>query len=141
MLYRRPALFAALAFLLTVGIARFFSYFWPPLFHVRISGVHIHHYVFGIFFLTIAGFLALVFRGPRATAGIALLYALGVGLTYDEFGFWVNPPFVRGVRFDNSGLLIVGAAFVAVSLLTALLRRRRRRGSVGRNRATGPIAD
>ncbi len=125
LIYKQPALFAAGAFLLTVGIARFLSYFWPPLFHVRISGVHVHHYVFGIFILTIAGFLALVFKGPRATAGIALLYALGVGLTYDEFGFWISPPFVRGVRFNNHGLVIVAVAFVLVAVITALVRRRR----------------
>jgi hypothetical protein len=133
MFVKRPALFGAVAFLLTVGIARLLSYLWPPLFHVRLSGVHIHHYVFGIFILTIAGFLALVFKGPRATLGIALLYGLGVGLTYDEFGFWINPPFVRGVRWDNGGLLIVGIAFVIVAVVTALVRGRRaeRRGKSG----------
>ncbi len=121
---RRPVLFGAGAFLLTVGIARLFSAVWPRLFHVRLpSGVHLHHYVFGIFILTIAGYLALVFKGPRATFGIALLYGLGVGLTYDEFGFWINPPLVRGVRWDNSGLLIVGAAFVIIALVTAFAKR------------------
>jgi hypothetical protein len=123
--FKRPALFGAGAFLLTVGIARLLSYLWPPLFHLRLSGIHIHHYVFGIFILTIAGYLALVFKGPRATFGIALLYGLGVGLTYDEFGFWISPPFVRGVRWNNDGLLIVGGVFLVASLLTAAVRRRR----------------
>ncbi len=126
---KRPVLYGAAAFLLTVGIARFVSSLSPRLFQVRPApGVHIHHYVFGIFILTAAGYLALVFKGPRATFGIALLYGLGVGLTYDEFGFWFNPPFVRGVRFDNEGLLIVGGAFVAVAILTAALRWHRSRG-------------
>lgn len=125
-IFRRPALFGAIAFLLTVGIARFVSYLWPRRFQVRpVPDVHLHHYVFGIFILTIAGYLALVFKGPRATFGIALLYGLGVGLTYDEFGFWINPPLVRGVRWNNEGLFIVGALFVAIALLTALLRWRR----------------
>jgi hypothetical protein len=135
-LAKRPALFGVAAFLLTVGIARLFSYYWPWLFHVRPApGVHIHHYVFGIFILTIAGYLALVFKGPRATFGIALLYGLGVGLTYDEFGFWFNPPFVRGVRFNNGGLLIVAGAFIVVALLTALLKRRATRAGEARNPA------
>ncbi len=124
---KRPVLFGTVAFLLTVGLARLFSYLWPPLFHVHLAGAHIHHYVFGIFILTIAGYLALVFKGPRATFGIALLYGLGVGLTYDEFGIWINPPFVRGVRFSTYGLLIVGVAFVFVAVITALARRRVRR--------------
>ncbi len=125
LIFRRPVLFGAGVFLLTVGLARLFSYLWPPLFHVRLAGAHIHHYVFGIFILTIAGFLALVFKGPRATFGIALLYGLGVGLTYDEFGIWINPPFVRGARFSTYGLLIIGAAFVSVAVVSAIARRRR----------------
>ena len=125
-MFGRPALFGASAFVLAVGTARFVSYGWPRRFHVQISpGVHLHHYVFGIFLLTIAGYLALAFKGPRARFGIALLYGLGVGLTYDEFGFWINPPLVRGVRWNTDGLLMVGAAFAIVAVLTAAIRRRR----------------
>ncbi len=125
-IFRRPALFGAGAFLLTVAIARFVSSAWPRRFQVRpFPGVHLHHYVFGIFILTIAGYLALVFKGPRATFGIALLYGLGVGLTYDEFGFWINPPLVRGARWNSGGLLIVGAVFAVIAIATALIRRRR----------------
>ena len=127
---QRAALFGAGAFLLTVGIARLVAYFFPLLgrWHFS-SGVHLHHYVYGIFILTIAGYLALLFKGPRATFGIALLYGLGVGLTYDEFGYWVSSRYGRGanVRWDNTGLLIVGGAFLIVALLRAITRRRRRR--------------
>ncbi len=127
-LFRRPVLWAAVVFLLTIGITRFLNHFWPPLFHVHFGrGVHIHHYVFGIFMITIAGFLALVFKGPRATFGISLLYAFGVAFTFDEFGFWINPPYRLGsrVRWDNTGLLIVGVAFAIVSAARLLTRWRR----------------
>ncbi len=128
-MFRRPVLWAATVFLLTIGITRFLNYFWPPLFHVRFGrGVHIHHYVVGIFVTTIAGFLALVFKGPRATFGISLLYAFGVAFTFDEFGFWINPPYRLGspVRWDNTGLLIVGIAFAIISAVRLLARSRRR---------------
>ncbi len=136
----RPVLFAAGTFLLTVGVARLLAHFFPMAFRWRFpSGVHWHHYVFGIFILTIAGFLALVFKGPRATFGIALLYGLGVGLTYDEFGYWVAPGYRRGVnvRWDNTGLLIVAAGIVIAALMTFIARRRRRRKleSAGKPRA------
>jgi len=36
--------------------------------------MHIHHYVYGIFILTVAGNLALIFKSERATLWIALLY-------------------------------------------------------------------
>jgi hypothetical protein len=112
----------ALAFLLTVGVARLLSYVSPG-FHFDVAGVHIHHYVYGIFILTIAGYLALVFDGPRARSWIALLYGCGVGLTFDEFGFWINPIFQRGVRWNNRGITIVVVGLVMVSLV-ALMRRR-----------------
>ncbi len=129
-MFRRPVLSAVAVFLLTIAVTRVLNYFWPPLFHVRFARVHIHHYVVGIFATTIAGFLALVFKGPRATFGIALLYAFGVAFTFDEFGFWINPPYRLGspVRWDNTGLLIVGVVF-AISAAVRLLTRRGHRGS------------
>ncbi len=130
---KRPGVFGAGVFVVTVAVARVLSYVWPRRFAVRLApGVHIHHYVFGIFMLTIAGYLALVFKGPRSTFGIALLFGLGVGLTFDEFGIWINPPFARGVRWDSTGLLIVGAAFLAITLLKFFLSAR----PTGRNLRT-----
>ncbi len=131
--FGRPVLSAVGVFLLTIGITRFLNYFWPPLFHVHFGpgrGVHVHHYVFGIFLITIAGFLALVFKGPRATFGISLLYAFGVAFTFDEFGFWINPPYRLGsaVRWDNTGLLIVAVAFGIISAVRLLTRRPQREG-------------
>ena len=107
----------ALAFGLTVAGARLVSLMFPRFHWEPAPGLHIHHYVYGIFILTAAGYLALIFRGRRATAWIALLYGLGVGLTFDEFGMWFNPPFVRGVRWNTNGLAL---AFVILGILTFL---------------------
>jgi hypothetical protein len=90
--------------------------------------LHIHHYVYGIFILTAAGYLALVFKGDRATLWIALLYGLGVGLTFDEFGMWLNPPFQRGVRWSTNGLTIVIVALV-MAALAPMIRRSRKQAS------------
>ena len=108
------------AFALTVAGARVVSLLFPRFHWEPFPGVHIHHYVYGIFILTAAGYLALIFKGPRATAWIALLYGLGVGLTFDEFGMWVNPPFVRGVRWNTNGLAIVAVVIAAVTILRLL---------------------
>src|SRR5262245_58088872 len=96
---KRFAAGVSLALLATVIAARLFSIFFPRVHWEPRPGLHIHHYVYGIFILTAAGFLALRFKGSRATAWISLLYSLGVGLTFDEFGMWFNPPFVGGVRW------------------------------------------
>ena len=113
--------FATLVFLLTVAIARLNSNMIPT-FGVRMSGIHIHHYVFGIFILTAAGYLALVFKGPRATFLIALFYGLGVGLTFDEFGFWIHPSFIYGVRGNTTGLVIVTGLFTAICAINIAVK-------------------
>src|SRR5437588_11655190 len=112
----------AFAFLLTVAVARLISSV-APRWGLTIGGVHVHHYVYGIFVLAAAGYLALVFKGPRATAWIALLYGCGVGLTFDEFGFWINPVFQRGVRWNYRGITTVVVALVVVSLIPILRRQ------------------
>ncbi len=129
----RAGLCAVLALVSVVAVARWVSRFWPR-FHVQLGpGFHLHHYVVGIFMLTAAGYLALAFKGPRATFWTGILYAAGVGLTFDEFGFWVNPPFVRGVRWSFTGLLIVGLAILAVTIVRATVRWwRAREVEVGR---------
>ena len=131
-----PALSVAAAFILTAAGARLFSLVLPSVHWEPIPGMHIHHYVYGIFILTVAGYLALVFKGDRATLWIALLYGLGVGLTFDEFGMWLNPPFQRGVRWGTNGLAIVIVALVLTALSPVIYRRQRR--SAARFREVAP---
>ena len=120
---KAPVFSVAAAFMLTVTAARLFSYAFPRVHWEPIAGVHVHHYVYGIFILTAAGYLALMFKGPSATLWIALLYGLGAGLTFDEFGMWLNPPLPRGVRWSSSGLTIVIVALAFSGLIPVLLRR------------------
>jgi hypothetical protein len=122
---KAPAAGIAAAFILTAAGARLFSLVLPRVHWEPVPGMHIHHYVYGIFILTIAGYLALIFKSERATLWIALLYGLGVGLTFDEFGMWFNPPFQRGVRWNTIGLEIVMIGLVLLGLLPIIFRRRR----------------
>ena len=115
----------AAAFILTAAGARLFSLVLPWVHWEPIPGLHIHHYVYGIFILTAAGYLALVFKSHRATLWIALLYGLGVGLTFDEFGMWLNPPFQRGVRWSTNGLTIVIVALGMAALAPMIYGRPR----------------
>jgi thiol:disulfide interchange protein len=114
----------ATAFVSTVVGARVFSWIFPRVHWEPVPGMHIHHYVYGIFILTAAGYLALIFKGERSTLWIALLYGLGVGLTFDEFGMWLNPPFVRGVRWNTNGIAFVLVALVFIGLIPVLRRNR-----------------
>ena len=136
-----PAAGIAAALVLTIVGARLFSKVLPRVHWEPFPGLHIHHYVYGIFILAIAGYLALVFRGDRARPWIALLYGLGLGLTFDEFGMWINPPFVRGVRWNTTGLTITLLACAVAGLLPILIRRKRKWGfKESEVEAVGPIA-
>lgn len=85
--------------------------------------MHIHHYVYGIFILAAAGYLALIFKGDGATPWIAALYGLGVGLTFDEFGMWLNPPILRGVRWNTDGIGIILAVLLVAGVVAPFLIR------------------
>src|SRR5215510_11442479 len=120
-----PALGIAVAFILTAAGARLFSLVLPQVHWEPVPGMHIHHYVYGVFILAIAGYLAMIFKTDRATSWIALLYGLGVGLTFDEFGMWLNPPFQRGTRWNAGGLEFVIIALAAVGIIPLIFRRQR----------------
>lgn len=119
---KAPAAGIAVAFTLTVLSARVVSVVNPG-FHFNMYGVHIHHYVYGIFILAIAGYLALIFRGDGARPWIALLYGLGVGFTFDEFGMWSNPVLQRG-RWDRTGITIIVVALLMVGVLLPRLAKK-----------------
>jgi hypothetical protein len=118
-----PAATIAIAFVLTAVGARVFSWVLPWVHWEPVPGMHIHHYVYGIFILAIAGYLAMIFKSDRATSWIALLYGLGIGLTFDEFGMWLNPPFQRGTRWSMGGLEFAIIALVVAGLMPLLVRR------------------
>jgi thiol:disulfide interchange protein len=120
---KTPAAGIAAAFILTAVGARVFSMVLPWVHWEPVPGMHIHHYVYGIFILAIAGYLAMIFKGNHATSWIALLYGLGIGLTFDEFGMWLSPPFQRGSRWNIGGLEFVIIALALAGLIPLVFRR------------------
>jgi hypothetical protein len=62
----------------------------PDLF-LYVGGTHVHHLNYGIFLLSVTGAF-LIFARPAGAAlrVAAVLYAIGLGLTFDEFGMWLN---------------------------------------------------
>jgi hypothetical protein len=119
-----PIWCVAFAFVLTVAAARWVSYV-NPAFHYNIGGMHIHHYMYGIFMLTVAGYFALVFKGPRATFWIALLYGWGAGFTFDEMRMWLNSSVNQSLRWDREGVIIGISALSVIGTLSIALKRKR----------------
>lgn len=105
----------AVAFLLTFSGARIISNFWPDL-YIPWPGIHIHHFAYGFFVLGAAGYLALVFSGPRSKYLIALLHGFGLGLAFDEYGLWLHLNDGDPARWSYDGFLIItGSALVILT--------------------------
>jgi hypothetical protein len=62
----------------------------PDLF-LRLGGTHVHHLNYGIFLLsTIAGVLLFAPLNQAQRSVCAVVYGIGMGLTFDEFGMWLH---------------------------------------------------
>lgn len=90
---RRIARIALFWFLLTFVTSRTLVFLImarkiPDLF-VHVGGTHVHHLNFGIFLLAGVG-AYLLFRRPARARVPAALLGVGLALTFDEFGMWLN---------------------------------------------------
>lgn len=88
-----------------------------PDLYLHLGGSHIHHLNYGIFLITgVGGYL--LFRDPagRALKLCALLYGIGLALTFDEFGMWVR---LGGTYWQRESLDAVGVLAALLGLLAA----------------------
>jgi hypothetical protein len=106
---------------------------WWPGSIVSDSGVHLHHLVFGIVTMMIAGaggFLA--FGHTPWTEICAFAFGIGAGLTIDEFALWV---YLDDVYWAEEGRKSIDATVIAAAgmMLVAIcfLKGRVLHGSVG----------
>src|ERR1700736_3232503 len=83
------------AFLFTFIAARVLVYLIMahklPNLYAHVGGTHVHHLNYGIFLLTFVG-AYLIFAPPRGAmlSLTSILYGIGLGLTFDEFGMWLH---------------------------------------------------
>src|SRR5437868_10713890 len=62
----------------------------PDLF-LHLGGTHVHHLNYGIFLLsTIAAVLLFAEMNEARRAICAIVYGIGMALTFDEFGMWLH---------------------------------------------------
>jgi hypothetical protein len=92
---------------------------WWPGSVVSEGGVHVHHLVFGIVLMILAGTIS--FAG-FATSPIyeicAFAFGVGIGLTIDEFALWL---YLDDVYWSERGRSSVDAAVLAASFLGLVL--------------------
>jgi hypothetical protein len=130
---RRRLLLAAIGFFVTFAVARGMA--WGayrnrgPFHYVYVGDTHIHHLVWGILLLLVAGFCWLmeVGTGGRASSLLAsrlmsLLYGVGAALTLDEFALWLNVE--EGVYWTRRDLVSIDAvALFGAALLIGIFGR------------------
>jgi hypothetical protein len=92
---------------------------WWPGSVVSDSGVHLHHLVFGICMMILAGTIGFASSGTRPWFDIAAgLFGVGAGLTIDEFALWV---YLDDVYWAEEGRKSVDATVIAAAGMLLLL--------------------
>ncbi len=113
------------AFLLSFGFIRMSTRlmrspkvpWWPG--SIKTGGIHVHHLVFGIVLLMLAGFLGFALQPHSPWLEIlAAAFGVGMGLTLDEFALWLH---LEDVYWAEQGRQSVDAVIVATLLGGALL--------------------
>jgi len=80
-----------------------------PDIYLYVHDIHIHHLNYGIFLLAGVG-AYLLFSSKPATPTAAVIYGIGLGLTFDEFGMWLhlNGDYWQRASFD--AIVVLAAA-------------------------------
>jgi lysyl-tRNA synthetase class 2 len=82
---------------------------WPG--NVSVGGTHVHHLVWGICAMMIFGYVGIVVQPDSPWREIVtVLFAIGMGLTLDEFALWVE---LKDVYWEKEGRKSIDAMIVA----------------------------
>ena len=113
---QRAGLILLACMLLSFGFIRFSTRmiraevsWWPG--NVTPGGLHIHHLVFGIVFMMVAGFAAFAVQPDSPWFEVlAGVFGVGLGLTLDEFALWL---YLDDVYWSEEGRRSVDAVIFA----------------------------
>jgi hypothetical protein len=90
---------------------------WPG--NIERGGVHVHHMVFGIATMTVAGVVSFSLSDTGLAYTIsAFAFGVGLGLTLDEFALWL---YVRDVYWEQEGRLSVDLVLLAAAAMGVAL--------------------
>jgi hypothetical protein len=90
-----------------------------PFRNQSVGGVHLHHLVWGIFGMLIAGVGEFTYRPePPWQYVLAALFGAGAALALDEFALWLH---LSDVYWEREGRLSVDAVFVVGALMALLV--------------------
>ena len=107
-----PALLLVLSFGATFGLTRFITHSirserFSWLGNIEAGDTHIHHLVWGICLLLVAGLLAIAVQPPLEV--VAIVFGIGAALTLDEFALWLH---LDDVYWSEQGRQSIDAVIV-----------------------------
>jgi hypothetical protein len=98
-----------------------------PDLYLHVGGTHVHHLNYGNFLLSgVGGYLLFAGPGERALRAAALVYGVGLGLTFDEFGMWVHLGGSYWQRASYDAVVVVAATLALIALLPQVGKLRAR---------------
>ncbi len=87
-----------------------------PDLYLHLCGTHIHHLNYGIFLLSgVGGYLLLRRPTDRGLEVAAVIYGIGMALTFDEFGMWIHlgGGYWQRASWDAVTVLAAGLGLIA----------------------------
>jgi hypothetical protein len=81
---------------------------------VTSSGLHIHHFVWGIVVLLIVGFLGITLWSERLHPWLGAIFGIGAALVLDEYALWLN---LQDVYWLPAGRSSIDVAILVAALL------------------------
>ena len=116
------------SFLVTFLIARILvicimAHKLPPELFFHVGKTHVHHLNYGIFLLSACGGY-LIFRRPCGwrMGFAAIVYGIGLGLTFDEFGMWVHLGGMYWQRASFDAVVVVGTILALIAYVPTIRR-------------------
>jgi hypothetical protein len=118
---RRLARLVLAAFIVTFAAARITvmsitNNKLPQQLYLHVNGTHVHHLNYGIFLLSAIG-ATLIFLRPtgRYLTLCSIVYGIGLGLTFDEFGMLLHLGGGYWQRASYDAVVIVGAVLALIA--------------------------
>lgn len=98
-----------------------------PDLYLHLGGTHVHHLNYGIFLLSaVAGYLVLARPIGRKLQWAAMLYGIGMALTFDEFGMWIHLGGSYWQRASWDAIIVLATGFALIAFAPSLKRFRSR---------------
>jgi hypothetical protein len=88
----------------------------PPALFFHVKGTHVHHLNYGIFLLSFCGAYLIFVRptGMRLSVS-AVIYGIGLGLTFDEFGMWLHLGGLYWQRASYDAIVTIAAVLALIA--------------------------